>query len=76
MTMRFMIVLLLIAAVVAAFIFSSSIGLRSMPTPSISTSTVSPAFIHTGSGLRAWPTPDGVPVNRMSPGSSVMPSVR
>ena len=56
--------------------FSSSIGLRSTPTPSTSISQTSPGFIQTGSGLRAWPTPDGVPVNRMSPGSSVMPSVR
>ena len=33
--------------------FSSSIGLRNTPIPSISISQVSPAFIHTGSGLRA-----------------------
>ena len=53
--------------------FSSSIGLKSTPTPSMSISQVSPCFIHTGFGLRAWPTPDGVPVKTMSPGSSVMP---
>jgi hypothetical protein len=43
--------------------------------PSISISQTSPCFIHTGFGLRAWPTPDGVPVKMMSPGSSVMPCV-
>ena len=32
---------------------SSSIGLRNTPIPSISISQVSPAFIQTGSGLRA-----------------------
>src|SRR5215472_17094461 len=32
---------------------SSSIGLRRIPTPSISISHVSPAFIQTGSGFRA-----------------------
>ena len=42
------------------------------PMPWISTSQVSPFFIHTG-GLRAWPTPDGVPVKMTSPGSSVIP---
>jgi len=55
--------------------FSSSIGLRSTPMPSISISHTSPFFIHTGFGLRAWPTPDGVPVKMMSPGSSVSPCV-
>src|SRR5262245_4099574 len=56
--------------------FSSAMGLRKTPTFSISISQVSPAFIQTGSGLRAWPTPDGVPVRMTSPGSSVMPLVR
>src|SRR5262249_44750001 len=56
--------------------FSSSIGLRSTPIPSISISHVSTAFIHGGSGLRAWPTPDGVPVRMTSPGSNVIPLVR
>jgi hypothetical protein len=55
--------------------FSSSIGLRSTPTPSISTSQTSPARMNTG-GLRAKPTPDGVPVTMMSPGSSVIAWVR
>ena len=45
-------------------------GLRSVPRPSISTSTTSPFFNHTG-GLRAMPTPGGVPVKIRSPGSSV-----
>ena len=56
------------------FYFSSSIGFDSTPTPSMSISQVSPFFIQTG-GLRAMPTPDGVPVKMMSPGSSVMPCV-
>src|SRR5262249_34962850 len=55
--------------------FSFAIGLTSTPTPSMSISQVSPAFIHTGFGLRAWPTPEGVPVNTISPGSRVMPCV-
>ena len=54
--------------------FSSSIGLTSTPTPSMSISQVSPPFMNIG-GLRAKPTPDGVPVMMMSPGSSVMPWV-
>src|SRR5437660_21421 len=54
--------------------FSSAIRLRRIPTCSISTSTVSPLFIQTG-GLRAWPTPDGVPVKMTSPGSRLMPCV-
>ena len=53
---------------------SSSIGLRKIPMPSISISKTSPARIHAG-GLRAWPTPDGVPVTTRSPGSSVIPWV-
>src|SRR3954453_13813485 len=55
--------------------FSFSIGFESTPTPSISISQVSPCFIHIGFGLRAWPTPEGVPVKTTSPGSSVMPWV-
>src|SRR6516162_6464496 len=55
--------------------FSFSIGFTSTPTPSMSISQVSPCFIHTGFGLRAWPTPEGVPVKTISPGSSVMPCV-
>ena len=50
---------------------SSTIGLRRMPMPSISISQTSPSFIQTG-GLRACPTPDGVPVTTRSPGSSVI----
>ena len=37
--------------------------------PEISTSTLSPPFIQSG-GLRPMPTPSGVPVAMMSPGSS------
>jgi hypothetical protein len=48
--------------------------LRSVPTPSISISHTSPLRIQTGSGLRAWPTPDGVPVKMMWPGSGVSPA--
>jgi hypothetical protein len=36
---------------------------------------VAPASSRHGFGLRACPTPDGVPVKMMSPGSSVMPCV-
>src|ERR1022692_4003200 len=50
--------------------FSCTTGFRSSPSPSISTSTTSPSFIYTG-GLRATPTPGGVPVKITSPGSSV-----
>ncbi len=46
---------------------------RSVPMPVISTSSVSPAFIHSG-GLRRWPTPSGVPVAMMSPGESAVKS--
>src|SRR5437660_1906270 len=46
-------------------------GLRNSPTPSISTSTSSPGLRNTG-GLRAAPTPGGVPVKIRSPGSSVI----
>jgi len=48
---------------------SSATGFRSRPTPSISTSTVSPGFSHKG-GVRLAPTPPGVPVAITSPGSS------
>ena len=34
---------------------------------------MSPAFMNSG-GVRAWPTPAGVPVEMMSPGSSVRPA--
>ena len=51
----------------------ATIGLRSVPMRSISISIASPAFIHTG-GVRAWPTPAGVPITITSPGSSVMHS--
>jgi hypothetical protein len=47
---------------------SSTTGFRSVPMPEISTSSTSPAFIHTG-GLRRWPTPAGVPVAMTSPGA-------
>src|SRR5690606_9507804 len=45
-------------------------GLRRQPMPSISTSTTSPGFRKTG-GFMNTPTPSGVPVLIMSPGSSV-----
>lgn len=44
--------------------------LRSTPSRSISTSTTSPGLRNTG-GVRAMPTPGGVPVKITSPGSSV-----
>ena len=42
---------------------------RNRPTPVISTSTVSPGNMNSG-GVRAAPTPPGVPVTITSPGSS------
>src|SRR5262245_14022222 len=48
---------------------SSTIVFRSTPMRSTSTSSTSPAFIHTG-GLRLAPMPSGVPVAMMSPGAS------
>jgi hypothetical protein len=39
----------------------------------ISTSSISPGFIHKG-GLRPWPTPSGVPVAMTSPGDSAVKS--
>ncbi|MBN1418689.1 MAG: alpha-galactosidase [Planctomycetes bacterium] len=54
---------------------SAITGFRRTPIPSISTSTVSPAFSHTG-GFRANPQPAGVPVRRTVPGRSVMPEER
>ena len=56
-------------------VYSSRIELRSSPTPVISTSTVSPGFIHTG-GSRKAPTPPGVPVAMISPGASGIISER
>ena len=50
---------------------SAITGLRRVPRQSISTSTTSPGLSQTG-GLRAMPTPGGVPVKIRSPGSSVM----
>ena len=49
--------------------FSSTMWLRSVPMPEISTSSTSPAFIQTG-GLRLPPMPSGVPVAMTSPGES------
>ena len=42
------------------------------PIPSTSVSMTSPSFIYSG-GVRPRPTPSGVPVAMMSPGSSVIP---
>jgi hypothetical protein len=52
---------------------SSVMRARSVPMPVISTSSVSPGFIHSG-GLRLWPTPSGVPVAMMSPADSAVKS--
>jgi hypothetical protein len=52
---------------------SSTICARKTPMLVISTSSVSPAFIHSG-GLRPWPTPSGVPVEMTSPGTSAVKS--
>src|SRR5260370_3895606 len=50
-------------------------GLRMRPMRSISTSTTSPSCKKSG-GVRLNPTPDGVPVAMISPGSSVMRELR
>src|SRR6516225_768816 len=50
---------------------AATTGFRSTPSFSISTSTTSPGLRNTG-GLRNAPTPSGVPVAMMSPGSKVM----
>jgi len=47
--------------------YPSAIEFSRMPTLSISISTLSPGFIHTG-GVRRAPTPPGVPVTSTSPG--------
>ena len=51
--------------------FSATTSFRRVPSSSISTSTTSPGLSQTG-GLRAIPTPGGVPVKIRSPASSVM----
>ncbi len=51
-------------------VYSPTTGFRNTPIRSISTSTTSPACKNTG-GLRAAPTPGGVPVKITSPGASV-----
>eukprot|EP01022_Parablepharisma_sp_SALTPOND_P011067 TRINITY_DN1458_c0_g1_i1.p2 TRINITY_DN1458_c0_g1~~TRINITY_DN1458_c0_g1_i1.p2 ORF type:complete len:758 (+),score=206.27 TRINITY_DN1458_c0_g1_i1:4238-6511(+) len=53
---------------------SAPMVLTSRPMRSISISTLSPCFIHTG-GVRDWPTPAGVPMMMTSPGSRVTHSV-
>src|SRR2546421_7861156 len=50
-------------------------GLRMRPMRSISTSTTSPSCKKSG-GVRLNPTPDGVPVAMISPGSRVMRELR
>jgi hypothetical protein len=50
-------------------------GLRIIPIRPISTSTMSPAFRKTG-GCRVKPTPAGVPVEMISPGSRVISELR
>ena len=56
------------------FHFSLCTGLRTRPTPGISTSTMSPFFRKTG-GFLAAPTPAGEPVRMMVPASNVVPSL-
>src|SRR5581483_268726 len=57
------------------FFQGATISTWSTPMPSMSPSTLSPGFRNTG-GTRAKPTPEGVPVLMISPGSSVMPADR
>src|SRR5262249_31721444 len=47
--------------------FAAALGVRSVPIPSISIVTTSPAFRNSG-GLRPAPTPSGVPLEITSPG--------
>ena len=49
--------------------YSPTMRARKTPMPVISTSSVSPGFIHSG-GLRRWPTPSGVPVAMTSPAAA------
>src|SRR5690606_37874715 len=58
-------------AVCPCSIFYRTSLFSSSPSPWMVTFTTSPAFMNSG-GLRAKPTPDGVPVAMISPGSSVM----
>src|SRR5262249_34131600 len=51
------------------YFVSATTLLRSTPIFEISTSTASPGLSHSG-GLRAMPTPGGVPVEITSPGTS------
>ncbi len=50
-------------------VYRPTIGVRSVPTPSTQLRRTSPGFKNIG-GLRAAPTPEGVPVKMRSPGSS------
>jgi len=56
-------------------LYMPPIGLRITPMPSTSVSSKSPSFMNSG-GVRAKPTPSGVPVEMTSPGSSVWPIER
>ena len=55
------------------FRYGATMSTCRIPMPSTSPSTLSPGFKNTG-GTRAKPTPDGVPVLIMSPGSNVKPA--
>src|ERR1044071_1072759 len=57
------------------FLQGATISTCRRPMPSMSPSTLSPGLRNTG-GTRAKPTPEGVPVLMMSPGSSVIPADR
>src|ERR1041385_3099195 len=55
--------------------YGATTSTSNVPLPSISPSTLSPGLRNTG-GTRAKPTPEGVPVLMISPGSSVIPAER
>src|ERR1700704_3628659 len=55
--------------------YADTTRLRRMPIPSTSVSMMSPTCSHS-CGVRPMPTPSGVPVEIMSPGSSVQPRER
>src|ERR1700754_2659528 len=58
---------------VTKFRYGATMSTCRIPMLSTSPSTLSPGFKNTG-GTRAKPTPDGVPVLIMSPGSNVNPA--
>ena len=61
------------SSIARCYRLTATILLRSAPMASIADSITSPGWRYSG-GVRPWPTPAGVPVAMMSPGSSVITS--